>query len=183
MQLARLPERVTPTPTSSVRGPVVRRWAAIVLVLLCAACYHDLPTAGARGRQLGSGPPSRAYPWAGDGGMPLDLWGFVTRQCTSYAAWYLNTHGVPFALLTRGPEGRALFTSAGGWDDAAVAAGFPVLATPAVGSIAQWTPGSPPRLPLPMARRAAPGTRSSRRRARSATSRWSRTCSRTDRWS
>jgi surface antigen len=113
---------------------------ALLVLVACAACSW-LPVADADGHRLGPGPAKTAYPWAGAGAPLLDPWGFVSRQCTSYAAWYLNAHGVPFGLLTRGPGGPGLFTSAGGWDDAAEAAGFPVRATPIVGSIAQWDPG------------------------------------------
>ncbi|PWW23804.1 CHAP domain-containing protein [Geodermatophilus normandii] len=119
---------------------VVARLAVLLLVLAAAWC-HGLPTADARGHHLRPGPPGGVYPLATDRGLALDPWGFVARQCTSYAAWYLNARGVPFGLLTRGPAGNGLFTSAGSWDDAALAAGFPVRSTPAVGSIAQWNPG------------------------------------------
>ena len=112
----------------------------IAVVLLGAAWAHGLLMADARRHHLRPGPSTTAYPLAG-AGTSLDPWGFVARQCTSYAAWYLNSHGVPFGLLTRGPGGNGLFTSAGSWDDAAVAAGFPVRSTPVVGSIAQWDPG------------------------------------------
>jgi surface antigen len=124
-----------------VHGSVLAvRWAVIVLFLVCAACCC-LPVADARGRQLGPAPSTGGYPMAGGRGLALDPWGFVARQCTSYAAWYLNAHGVPFGLLTRGPGGEALFASAQSWARAARAAGFPVRATPAVGSIAQWNAG------------------------------------------
>jgi surface antigen len=133
-------------------SPVAAYRAAIVLFVVCAAC-SCLPVADARGHRQGAGPSLGAYPWTGDRRPALDPWGFVARQCTSYAAWFLNAHGVPFGVLTRGPGGRGLFTSAGGWDGAATAAGFPVLATPAVGSIAQWDPGeSSPAAPPGTAR-------------------------------
>jgi surface antigen len=120
--------------------------AGILVLLLVAACWGFLPLADARGSQLRPGPSAEAYPLAGQRGPALDPWGFVARQCTSYAAWYLNAHGVPFRVLTRGPGGEGLFTSARSWDRAAATAGFAVRSTPAVGSIAQWDPGesSPP---------------------------------------
>jgi surface antigen len=111
-----------------------------IAVVLLGACGHGLLVADARGHHLRPGASTAAYPWA-TAGPTLDPWGFVTRQCTSYAAWFLNAHGVPFGLLTRGPAGDGLFTSAGSWDGAAAAAGFPVRSTPVVGSIAQWDPG------------------------------------------
>ena len=114
---------------------------ALPLLVLCGACWHLVPVADARGHVQGSGPPGNAYPLAGERSPALDPWGFVARQCTSYVAWHLNAHGTPFGVLTRGPGGGGLFTSAGSRDRAAAAAGFPVRHTPAVGSIAQRDPG------------------------------------------
>lgn len=118
------------------------RWAAgLVLVGLLAwlAWYASLPAADARGHRLGVGPPVVAYPWPTEPDPNAeDRWGFIKRQCTSYAGWYLNTHGVPFAERTRGPAGPGVFFSAGEWDRGAVEAGFPVSRRPAVGSVAQW---------------------------------------------
>ncbi len=114
---------------------------ALLLLVLCGACWHLVPVADARGHAQGSGPPADAYPLAGERSLALDPWGFVARQCTSYVAWHLNAHGTPFGVLTLWPVGGGLFTSAGSWDLAAAAAGFLVRHTPAVGSIAQWDPG------------------------------------------
>jgi surface antigen len=144
------PGRVRPVRARPARRRrVALARTAVLLLVVCAACWACFPTADARGRRLGAGPSADAYPLAGERGPALDDWGFVARQCTSYAAWFLNTHGVPFGLLTRGPAGQALFTSAGGWGRAATAAGFAVRDVPAVGSIAQWDPGesSPPAPP------------------------------------
>ena len=140
MQLVRRrPHRVPLAPGSRSGSTATRRVVVVLLACLaCLACYGGLPSADARGHQVGSGPALDAYPLAGERGLRLDPWGFVVRQCTSYAAWYLNSRGVPFGWLTRGPGGEGLFTSAAGWDEAAAAAGFAVRATPAVGSIAQW---------------------------------------------
>jgi surface antigen len=123
---------------------------AILLVVVGATCYQCLPFADARDGWLRRGPSAGAYPWDGARGLLFDPWGFVARQCTSYVAWYLNAHGVPFGLRTRGPAGEGLFTSASDWDRAARAAGFAVRSTPVVGSIAQWDAGEsspPPRSP------------------------------------
>jgi surface antigen len=144
--LPRLPAGNRPTSSTVTR--------VAVLLLLCAACYACVPLADARDRQLRPGPPADGYPFSGDRGLALDPWGFVLRECTSYAAWYLNAHGVPFGLRTRGPGGDGLFTSAGDWDRAAAAAGFAVRSTPVVGSIAQWDPReSSPAAPGPPASR------------------------------
>ena len=136
------PRPVLPPPPPLGTGAAALR-AALVLLVVCAAWCSSVVGADARGHRLGPGPSAGAYPLAGEGGLALDPWGFVARQCTSYVAWYLNAHGVPFGLLTRGPGGEGLFTSAAGWDDAAAAAGFPVRSTPVVGSIAHWDPGDP----------------------------------------
>lgn len=83
-----------------------------------------------------------AYPWAQelDPGA-LDPWGFPKRQCTSYVAWYLNAHGIPFARLTRGSRGVAHFGVAGNWAHAAADAGFAMSTTPRVGTVAHWAAG------------------------------------------
>jgi surface antigen len=113
------------------RGTVV---LSLLLVTWCS-----FPSADARGHELGAGPPLDAYPWAHQWNpVALDPWGFVQRQCTSFVAWWLNTHGVPFAALTRGPSGQAVFLDAAGWDASARTAGFAVSTAPAVGSVAQW---------------------------------------------
>jgi surface antigen len=132
------------TSGNSASAIVVR--VTILLVVVGATCYQCLPFADASDRSLRRGPSATAYPWDGERGLVFDPWGFVARQCTSYVAWYLNTHGVPFGLRTRGPAGEGLFTSASDWDRAALAAGFAVRSTPVVGSIAQWDAGetSPP---------------------------------------
>lgn len=136
--------------------PALRRLrpgaAGLVLVTALAwlvAWYADVPTVDARGHWLGPGPPVSAYPWSAERDPAAeDPWGFVKRQCTSYAAWFLNSHGVPFARLTRGPAGVGLFLNAGEWDRGAAGAGFPVSRHPAVGSIAQWH-AEEPSPPLP----------------------------------
>jgi len=128
-------------PTAPARWVLAAGRAVLALLALCVVCWHWSPIADARDHRLGPGPSAGAYPLAQEHGPRLDDAGFVARQGTSYAAWYLNAHGVPFGLLTRGPGGPGLFTSAGGWDDAAAAAGFAVRPVPAVGSIAQWEPG------------------------------------------
>jgi hypothetical protein len=58
---------------------------------------------------LQAGPSVTAYPWS-EAADPAarDPWGFPQRQCTSYVAWYLNSHGIPFATFTRGPRESAI---------------------------------------------------------------------------
>lgn len=83
-------------------------------------------------------PAITAYPWANDTTNGNDAYGLTKRQCVSYVGWYLNAHGTPFGLFTRGPKGLGIFSNASGWDAAARAAGFTVSRTPVVGSVAQW---------------------------------------------
>jgi surface antigen len=83
-------------------------------------------------------PSVYAYPWAGDQSNGADSYGMMMRQCTSYVAWYVNSHGTPFAHFTNGPSGNGTFADATTWDSAARNAGFTVSTTPVVGSIAQW---------------------------------------------
>lgn len=84
------------------------------------------------------GPPATAYPYRVGAVPALDAYGFVTGQCTSFAAWWLNTHGVPLGVMTLGPRGVGWFLNASNWDDAARAAGYRVGTRPVVGAIAQW---------------------------------------------
>jgi surface antigen len=103
-----------------------------------SAMYLDARSASG----LQGGPPLTAYPWAdAPESAPGDPWGFPKRQCTSYAAWYLNSHGIPFATRTRGPDGIGEFASATTWPNAADKAGFEVSAIPLLGSIAHWYAG------------------------------------------
>ncbi len=83
-------------------------------------------------------PAITAYPWAADQTNGNDPYGMTKRQCVSYAAWYLNSHGTPFGYKTRGPKGVATFGNATTWDAAARVAGFTVSTRPVAGSIAQW---------------------------------------------
>lgn len=83
-------------------------------------------------------PSIYAYPWANDQSNTTDAYGMTERQCTSYAAWYINSRGTPFGHFTTGPAGTGVFGNATSWDTAARQAGFTVSTTPVVGSIAQW---------------------------------------------
>lgn len=83
--------------------------------------------------------PAQDYPYQRpERGLALDPNGFVVGQCTSFVAWWLTAHGVPLAVITRGPGGVGTFLNASGWDSAARAAGFQVGTVPVVGAVAQW---------------------------------------------
>lgn len=123
-------------------APFVPAYRVTVVLSLLLVTWCCLPSADARRHGLGPGPALGAYPWARQWDpVALDRWGFVQRQCTSFVAWYLNSHGVPFAFRTRGPTGVGLFLDAGQWDSGARSAGFTVARVPVVGSIAQWRAG------------------------------------------
>ena len=83
-------------------------------------------------------PAITAYPWSGDRTGGPDPYGLTMRQCVSYVAWYLNSHGTPFGYSTKGPRGVGTFGNALTWDAAALRAGFTVSSRPLVGSVAQW---------------------------------------------
>jgi surface antigen len=84
-------------------------------------------------------PDAMMYPWRRVGNpSAADAYGFTARQCTSYIAWFLNTHGIPFARHVVGPKGVARFDDAAEWDRAAQRIGYVVSTRPVVGSIAQW---------------------------------------------
>lgn len=123
--------------------------AALVAALAAGVLHHArsgdpaLVYSDARGARLTFyGPPTTAYPWAdAPAGGRLDPYGYPERQCTSFVAWYLNSHGVPFSRRTRGPAGVGRFDAAATWADAARSAGFTVSAVPLPGSVAQWRAG------------------------------------------
>lgn len=121
--------------------------AAVVLTILAVrprGTGSSWVYADARNARLGSGPGITSYPWADEGNpKAADPWGFPKRQCTSFVAWYLNSHGVPFAERTEGPGGVGTFGNASTWATGASAAGFVVSTKPAIGSIAQWRSAEP----------------------------------------
>jgi surface antigen len=83
-------------------------------------------------------PAITAYPWSAALPGVNDPYGLTERQCVSYVAWYLNSHGTPFGDHTQGTKGIATFADATTWDDAARVAGFTVSTKPVVGTVAQW---------------------------------------------
>lgn len=74
------------------------------------------------------------YPYAGFPAREYDhMGGFLTRECCSFAAWWLNRHaGVPFTGLYRGE----VWQHADTWPDTARKAGLVVDGRPEPGSIA-----------------------------------------------
>jgi surface antigen len=115
-------------------------WLVVVALLVVTGRLQSRPYADASlGSGLGPGPAPDGYPWADERDpQARDPWGFTKRQCTSYAAWYLNSHGVGVAARTRGPRGVGVFADAAEWDRGAAVAGFVVSRRPIAGSLAQW---------------------------------------------
>jgi surface antigen len=92
-----------------------------------------------------TGPDATAYPYRPGSTPSLDDYGFVAGQCTSFVAWWLNTRGLPFGVVTVGPGGTGWFLYASSWDGAARQAGYGVGSRPVVGAIAQWRAGESSR--------------------------------------
>ena len=65
-----------------------------------------------------------------------DAWGFLTRECTSYAAWYLNAVEGKSFYNTRPGQG-----SAWNWPALAHDQGFTVSGNPQVGAAISWEAG------------------------------------------
>jgi surface antigen len=69
----------------------------------------------------------------------VDPWNFYNRECTSFAAWCLNSrNGVKF---TNQYLGASRWGNANTWGMVAKSLGVTVNMTPAVGAIAWWTTG------------------------------------------
>ncbi len=87
---------------------------------------------------------SGGYTSGGTGGYPFanstpdmpDPWGFYTRECTSYAAWYFNDIEGKYWYNTRPGSG-----SAWNWPALAADQGYSVSSTPRAGAIASWPAG------------------------------------------
>jgi len=68
----------------------------------------------------------------------VDRWNFYNRECTSFAAWCLNSrNGIAFHNWLGGIR----WGHAATWDDAASQLGYTVDQNPAVGAIAYWDNG------------------------------------------
>lgn len=78
---------------------------------------------------------SSSYPFSGID--ELDPWNFLTRECTSYAAWYWNVRLGKRWVNTRPGSG-----SAWNWPALAADQGYSVSGTPRVGAIISWQAGS-----------------------------------------
>ena len=71
-------------------------------------------------------------------GSVTDEWNFYNRNCTSFAAWCLNSrNGVAFTNNYKGIR----WGGASNWGTAARSVGITVNSTPAVGAVAWWSRG------------------------------------------
>ncbi|WP_245788361.1 CHAP domain-containing protein [Amycolatopsis marina] len=78
-------------------------------------------------------PAKDDYPYKGQT-SGVDRWNFYKGQCTSFAAWALNSRvGIPFSNQYKG---QSRWGNAKEWDDAARRAGVPVYSRPKAGDIA-----------------------------------------------
>lgn len=77
------------------------------------------------------------YPYASSTPDVPDPWGFLTRECTSYASWkFLQNFGIPF-VNTRPGSG-----SAWNWPNLAHDQGYHTSSSPTVGAVVSWPAGS-----------------------------------------
>lgn len=76
---------------------------------------------------------SGGYPYAGSTPDVPDAWGFYTRECTSYAAWWFNAHGKAWYNTEPGSG------SAWNWPALAADQGYSVSSTPREGAIVSWS--------------------------------------------
>ncbi|GAK59604.1 hypothetical protein U27_06589 [Candidatus Vecturithrix granuli] len=89
------------------------------------------------------------YPYRDSAKDMVDVWGFYTRNCTSYVAWKMNkdagTPSAPYYFYNTmaGPNGQSgIWGHAKDWDNNATTIGFPVSTTPQAGAIAVWEANS-----------------------------------------
>jgi surface antigen len=77
--------------------------------------------------------PVNDYPYRSSGIDQVDRWNFYTRECTSFAAWRLNSrNNIAFTNSWRGIH----WGDASNWINAAGSAGLTVNRNPAVGAVA-----------------------------------------------
>jgi surface antigen/uncharacterized coiled-coil protein SlyX len=96
---------------------------------------YDARRAMAGGEQISFG--SGGYPWANDPDPNhADPWLFITRQCTSFAAWkFFMLYGIPF-FNTRPGSG-----SAWNWPALAHDQGYQTSNSPSVNAVVSWPIG------------------------------------------
>lgn len=103
-----------------------------------AAGVIDLGGSARPASAVNAGAITNDYPYSGATGG-VDPWNFYKGQCTSFAAWRINSRlGVSFT----NQYGGQTFGNANHWDDAARAAGLTVSSVPQPGAIAQSDAGT-----------------------------------------
>jgi surface antigen len=79
------------------------------------------------------------YPYRGASKNAVDPWNFYKTECTSFAAWAVNSRlGIPFHNYYKGPQ----WGNAYNWDNAARSAGISVTGTPRAGDVAVRNSGT-----------------------------------------
>ena len=96
---------------------------------ISAAIYAERAR-GRGGESFGGG--SSGYPYSAID-VP-DAWGFLTRECTSYAAWAWNARFGKRWHNTQPGRGSAKY-----WPEIARTLGYSVSSTPRVGAIISWS--------------------------------------------
>ena len=108
-----------------------KRWFSMLTILLTLTCLF--PTA------VEAYSTGNDYPYRDSTPDVVDQWNFYTRECTSFAAWCLNSRNdVPFHNYYGGMR----WGHAKNWDDTARTLGYTVNRSPSIGSIAYWDAGT-----------------------------------------
>ena len=114
-----------------MRKQTSRLWTAVLIAVMLISAVS-----GALAYVTGDDYPSKYKTPAKD--AVVDEWNFYNRECTSFAAWCLNSrNGFGFHNWYGGIQ----WGNANTWNDAASRLGFAVNSTPAVGAIAYWESG------------------------------------------
>lgn len=98
---------------------------------IAAELYEERRKQSKGSNEGGWGGGSGGYPYNGQHGA--DPWGFYKGQCTSYAAWYWNSHGKSWYRVSGVSTGNAW-----NWPQLAQIQGYSVSYVPRVGAIMVW---------------------------------------------
>jgi surface antigen len=118
------------------------KWAVVFWIGCAVALAWAVPRAFATGPERAYKHFGYPYPQAPDcdeaspASCPVDIWGAIEGQCTSWVSFRLNQRGVPFTSHYRG----IFWGNAGQWAAAAPRVGVAVDHVPAVGAVAWYLP-------------------------------------------
>ena len=116
-------------PSSRPHRPGKVKAGTVIMAMVASLCYLLL-SAGTASAGTDDYPSQWAAPHAKD--SLADTWNEFNRECTSFVAWRLHARNgfeMPF------------HDDASGWKDDALARGYTVNTTPAVGAVAWWSGG------------------------------------------